>query len=62
MWEDNIKMVLLRDVDWINLAPDKVQWHALVNLMKNFMVPQNADIYKFPCINKIGKTVFHNVT
>jgi hypothetical protein len=42
-WEDNIKMDL-RDVgwsgmDWIDLAHDRNQWRALVNMVMNLQVP-----------------------
>jgi hypothetical protein len=40
---DNIKMDL-REIgwdcmDWIDLAQDRVQWRALVNMVLNFWVP-----------------------
>ena len=28
-----------RGVDWINLAEDSCKWRALVNAVKNFLVP-----------------------
>jgi hypothetical protein len=38
-WEDNIKMDLQEvgsgDVDWIELAEDRVSWRALVNAVMN---------------------------
>jgi hypothetical protein len=42
-WEDNIQMDL-REVgwggmDWINLAPDRDRWRALVNAVMNLRVP-----------------------
>jgi hypothetical protein len=30
-WDDNIKELGFKDVDWIHLAQDRVQWQALVN-------------------------------
>ena len=45
-WEDNIKMVLqevgLRGMDWIELAQDRDKWRALVTVVMNLRVPQNA--------------------
>jgi hypothetical protein len=42
-WEDNIKMNLRKirsgGTAWINLAPDKDQWRALVNTVMNLRVP-----------------------
>jgi hypothetical protein len=42
-WKDNIKMDL-RDIgwgcmDWIDLAQDRDQWKALVNMIMNLQVP-----------------------
>jgi hypothetical protein len=38
-WEDTVKMNLgergLQGVNWINLAQDRDQWWALVNLVMN---------------------------
>jgi hypothetical protein len=42
-WLDNIKMDLKErgwdDMDWIDLALDRDQWRALVNMVINFRVP-----------------------
>jgi hypothetical protein len=43
MWVDNIKMDL-REIewdrmDWIDLAQDRDQWSALVNMAMNIRVP-----------------------
>jgi hypothetical protein len=42
-WLDNIKMDLIEirwdGVDWINMAQDRDQWRALVNVVLNFRVP-----------------------
>jgi hypothetical protein len=41
-WEDNIKMDLREiwiDVNWIQLAQDRVQWRACVNTVMNLRVP-----------------------
>jgi hypothetical protein len=41
-WENNIKMDLReigwRDMDWIDLAQDRGQWRALVNMVMNLLV------------------------
>jgi hypothetical protein len=45
-WEDSIKMDLQEvgfgGVDWIDLAQDRDRWQALVNVVMNLLVPQNA--------------------
>jgi hypothetical protein len=42
-WEDNIKMDLQEvgcgDVDWIDLAQDRVRLRAIVNAVMNLPVP-----------------------
>jgi hypothetical protein len=42
-WEVNIKMdnreIGWCGVDWINLAEDRDQWQAFVNMILNFKVP-----------------------
>jgi hypothetical protein len=42
-WEDNIKMYITEigceGMDWINLAWNRVQWRALVNMVMNLRVP-----------------------
>jgi hypothetical protein len=42
-WEDNIKMDLRETgwggMDWIDLAEDRGQWRALVNIAMNLWVP-----------------------
>jgi hypothetical protein len=42
-WVNNIKMVLREtecdDMDWIDLAQDRDQWRALVNMVMNLQVP-----------------------
>jgi hypothetical protein len=45
-WEDNNKMDLTKlgceGVDWIHLTQDRNQWLALVNMVMNLHVSQNA--------------------
>jgi hypothetical protein len=42
-WVDNIKMDLNKigrdGMDWIDLAQDRDQWRALVNMVMNLRVP-----------------------
>jgi hypothetical protein len=42
-WEDNIKMGLMEigidGVNWIQLAQDRVQWRACVNMVMNLWIP-----------------------
>jgi hypothetical protein len=42
-WVDNIKMDLRElgwgGMDWIDLAEDRDQWRALMNMVKNLRVP-----------------------
>jgi hypothetical protein len=41
-WEDNIKIDLQEvgwGIDWIELAPDKDRWRALVNAVMNLRFP-----------------------
>jgi len=42
-WEDNINMDLQKigcgDMDWIELAQDRVRWRVVVNAVMNFRVP-----------------------
>jgi transposase len=48
-WEDNIKMGL-RDIgingaNWIQLAQDRFQWWAFVNMVMNLQVPSESRIF-----------------
>jgi hypothetical protein len=42
-WEDNIKMNLqevgFEGIDWIDLAPGRDSWRALVNAVTNLRIP-----------------------
>jgi hypothetical protein len=37
-WENNIKMDL-QEVEWVNLAPNRDRWRALVNSVTSLRVP-----------------------
>jgi hypothetical protein len=45
-WEDNIKMDLRAigwsSIDMMNVAQDRDQWWALVNMVMNLWVPRNV--------------------
>jgi hypothetical protein len=42
-WEDNIKLDLRKTgmdgASWIQLAQDRIQWHAFVSMVMNLWVP-----------------------
>jgi hypothetical protein len=42
-WEDNLKLDLreigINGANWIQLAQDRVQWRAFVNMVMNLRVP-----------------------
>jgi hypothetical protein len=38
-WVNNIKMIGWGGMDWMDLAQDRDQWRALVNMVKNLGVP-----------------------
>jgi hypothetical protein len=38
-WMDNIKIVGVNVVDWIDLADDSYRWRPLVNSVMNLRVP-----------------------
>jgi hypothetical protein len=48
-WEDNIKMDLreigIDGANWIQLAQDRVQWRAFVNMVMNHRVPYRKQIF-----------------
>jgi hypothetical protein len=52
-WVENIKIDLREKgwdgMDWIDLAQDRDQWRALVNMVMNFQVPSNAGKFLSTC-------------
>jgi len=52
-WEDNIRMdfqeVGCGVMDWIELVQDRERWQALVNVVRNLRVPQNAGSFMTSC-------------
>jgi hypothetical protein len=64
-WEDNITMGLqevgYRGMDWIELAPDRDRWRALVNAVMKFRVPENVGNLLTSCIpvSFSRRTVLH---
>jgi hypothetical protein len=53
-WVDIIKRDLREigwgGMDWIDLARNRDEWRALVNMVMNFQVPQNAGKFMSSCI------------
>jgi hypothetical protein len=52
-WVDNVTMDLREigwgDMDWIDVAQDRDEWSALVNMVMNLRVPQNAGKFLNSC-------------
>ena len=67
-WEDNIKMdfqeVGCRGMDWIELAHDRDSCPAVVNVVMNFRVPQNAGNFLTSCktFSFSRRTLLHGVS
>jgi len=38
-----LREIICDDVDYIQLAQDRNQWHALVNMVMNLWVPQKTE-------------------
>jgi hypothetical protein len=45
----NVREIGWDGMDWIDLAQDRDQWRALVNMVMNFRVPQNAGKFSNSC-------------
>jgi hypothetical protein len=66
-WKDNIKMDLqevgCEGMDWIELAQDRDRWQALVNVVMNLQVPQNAGNFLDSCklVSFSRTTMLHGV-
>jgi hypothetical protein len=67
-WEDNIRMdireVRCRCVDWMELAQDRDSWRALVSVVMNLWVPQNAGNFLTSCrpVSFSKRTLLHGVS
>jgi len=67
-WEDNIKMDLQEvgrwGMNWIELAQDRDRWWALVNVVMNLRVPQNAGNFLTSCkpVCFSRRTLLHGVS
>jgi hypothetical protein len=51
-------------IDWIELATDRDRWQALVNVVMNLQVPQNAGNFLTSCkpVNFSRRTLLHGVS
>jgi hypothetical protein len=67
-WEDNIKAGLQEvgcaGMDWIELAKDTDRWRALVIVVMNPRVPQNAGNFLTRCkpVSFSRRTLLHGVS
>jgi len=67
-WEDNIKMDLQEmrcgGMDWIEVAQDRDMWRALVNVVMNLQVPQNARNFLTSCkpVSFSRRTLLHGLS
>ena len=67
-WEDNIRMELqevgLGYEDWIGLAQNRDRWRALVSVVRNLRVPQNAGSFLTSCklASFSRRTLLHGVS
>jgi len=51
------------DMDWIQVAQDRDRWQALVNVVMNLQVPQNAGNFLDSCklVSFSRTTMLHGV-
>jgi hypothetical protein len=66
-WDDNIKVhhqeVGCGGMDWNEPAQDMYRWRALVNAVKNLLVPQNAGNFLIGCKPiSFSRTVLYGVS
>jgi hypothetical protein len=58
-WEDNIKMDLMEiginEANWIQLAQDRAQWWAFVNMVMNLQVPEERIFFDKLSDNQLFK-------
>jgi hypothetical protein len=45
----SLREIRWRIIEWIDLAQDRHQWRALVNMLMNLRVPQNAGMFLNSC-------------
>jgi hypothetical protein len=52
------------DMDWIDLVQDMERWRAVVNVVMNLRVSQNAGNFLTSCkpVSFAGRTVLHGVS
>jgi len=66
-WESNVKMnvkeIVCKGVDSIQLAQNTVQWRALVNMTVNLQIPKKAgDFLNSQSTTSFSRTLFHGVS
>jgi hypothetical protein len=67
-WEDNIRMDLWEVgcacVDWMDIVHDRDRWFALVCVVMNLWVPENASNFLISCrpVSFSRRTLLHGVS